>query len=408
MKIKVATIYSTLFSILLLAQLYIPSFKVNILLQLGVLGFFIFSRNGNLSLSFFKKITPLIIIFVFPIIIGLFYGYKFGNIIKDAFYFFKPILGITLGYLFFKKIDDFRNFLKTIIITGLISAIIHFIILLFFTDFWSGSVSQIREYGKDNFLELFALILLWFSDKFKNHDLFSKTNKRIIIIVLTLSCLLYLSRTMFIVGILMVLAIKGYTVITLKTIKIIGFFILGLFILYSYLYSVKIDRNATGIDGFLYKIKIAPSEIFVSKIDRENHKDLWDHWRAYEASRAFSLMSENPKSYFLGTGYGSQINLKFHSPLGDTKKGLKFISEIHNGYIFVLYKTGFLGIFIYLFFLIGLYKTNYGQKDYLSSLISGIGLFYLFSSLTITGVFNKRDILILIFGALFYFNSTKK
>ena len=103
-----------------------------------------------------------------------------------------------------------------------------------------------------------------------------------------------------------------------------------------------------------------------------------------------------------------EINLKFYSPLGEAKKGLKFISEIHNGYIFVLYKSGFLGIIMYLIFLLDLYKANYKQKGYVSNLISAIGLFYLFSSLTITGIFNKRDILIFILGALFYFSLTKK
>lgn len=60
MKIKVATIYSALFAFLLLAQLYIPSFKVNMLLQLGVLGFFIFSGKAKISMLFLKKDSSLI------------------------------------------------------------------------------------------------------------------------------------------------------------------------------------------------------------------------------------------------------------------------------------------------------------------------------------------------------------
>lgn len=279
---------------------------------------------------------------------------------------------------------------------------------MLFSNIFSGNIAQIREYSKDNFLELIALLLLWFSDDFTKSPLFNKKRKKQLVVLLSVSCLLYLSRTMFVVGIMMVLAVKGYTVITAKTIKLLIVMVLSITLLYAYLFSIKLERNTVGVNGFLYRIKMAPGEIFDGKIDRENHKKLWDHWRAYEATRALSLMSENPINYMVGTGNGSQVNLKFHSPLGDSKKGLKFISEIHNGYIFVLYKTGIFGILIYLFFLISLYKINYGQKDYLSNLISGIGLFYLFSSLTITGIFNKRDILILILGALFYFSSVKK
>lgn len=408
MKIKVITIYSALFSILLLAQLYIPSFKVNIFLQIIVLGIFIFTDKAKISIQFLKKIFPILLLLVSPFIIGLFYDYGAGNFLKDFFYFLKPIIGITIGYLLFKKINSFDFFLKTVILTGLISAIIHFIILVFFTNFWSGNVSQIREFGKDNFLELFALLILWFSDRFIEKPLFTKKRKLQILLLLAVSCLLYLSRTMLVVGLIMFLAVNGYTVINAKTIKLLAAFTIGIAILYMYLFSIKIDRNADGINGFLYKLKVAPGEIFISKIDRENHKHLWDHWRAYEATRAISLMNENPSSYIFGTGYGSKINLKFYSPLGESKKGLKFISEIHNGYIFVLYKSGFLGIIMYLFFLLDLYKANYKQKGYVSNLISAIGLFYLFSSLTITGIFNKRDILIFILGALFYFSLTKK
>ncbi|MCO6174795.1 hypothetical protein NHF50_07030 [Flavobacterium sp. NRK F10] len=320
MKIKVATLYSALFSIILLAQLYIPSFKVNMLLQLIILAFFIFSDDASISIRFLKRIIPLFILFSIPFFVMFFYNYQTGNIIKDISYFIKPVVGITLGYMFFKKINNFQIFLKAIILSGLISASMHFVLLLFFTNVLSGSVSQIREFGKDNFLELFALLLLWFSDAFSQLPLFSKKRKRQILILLLISCFFYLSRTMFVVGIMMVLAVKGYTIITARTLKIMASLVLGILILYGYLFSVKINRNATGIDGFLYKLKIAPGEIFITKIDRENHKDLWDHWRAYEASRAIALMDDNPSSYFLGTGYGSQINLRFHSPLGGTKK----------------------------------------------------------------------------------------
>ncbi|WP_181369186.1 O-antigen ligase family protein [Flavobacterium profundi] len=237
--------------------------------------------------------------------------------------------------------------------------------------------------------------------------MFSKKRKLQILIILFISAILYFSRTMFVAGILMVMAVKGYTVITARTVKLIALLLLSISLLYVYLFSVKLERNAVGFNGFLYKLKMAPGEIFISKINREDHRKLWDHWRAYEASRAITLMQENPMSFLVGTGLGSEINLKFYSPLGDGKKGLKYISEIHNGYIFVFYKTGLIGILFYLFFLIKLYRTSYFQNNYISNLISGIGLFYFFSSLIITGMFNKRDIVVLVLGGLLFFKSVE-
>lgn len=403
MKIKVVTLYSALFSILLLAQLYIPSFKVNMLLQLGVLVFFIFSGKGNLSIQFFKKIAPLCILFVLPFIVGLFHHYGLGNFLKDVFYFAKPIIGITLGYLFFKRINNFEIFLKTVILTGLVSAVIHFFILLFFTNFLSGNVAQIREFGKDNFLELFALFFLIYRRKILGKEMFKKHIRRIIFLILLISCLLYLSRTMLVVALIMFVTIQGYTKITRNTLSILGVFLMLSIMLYGYLYSINIKREADGIEGFLYKLKIAPAELFKAKVDRDDHRKLWDYWRAYEALRAINLMNETPTSYIIGTGFGSLVNLKFHAPLDDSDKGMKFISETHNGYIFTIYKSGLIGLMLMMYFLSRLYNDININGSMTTVLISGIALTFIFTTLTITGIFNKRDMIIFILGGLMYF-----
>ena len=405
MKINRTTFYSSIFSFLLLSQVYLPSFKLNIAFQLLTLLYFISTQKVVISYSYIKLLSPLLLLLLFPIFIGVVQGNSIANIIKDLSYFLKPTLGLILGYIIFKKINNIEVFVKTVVFSGLISALIHFVILIFFTNFMSGEVSQIREYGKDNFLELFSLFVLLTHSKFTKHKLFSKKTHYFYLVLLSFSCLMYLSRTMLIVAIILYLSIKGYTLIRYRSIKIIAIIISIILLFYVYLFSIKIDRNAKGFEGFLYKMKIAPSEIFLSKIDRENHKDLWDHWRGYEANRAFALMKQSPSSYLVGTGFGSLIDLKFNSPLGDQKKGLRYISEIHNGYVFVLYKTGIIGLLLLLIFLINLYLKGYHRKNFISIMISSISVTYFFTTLTITGIFNKRDIIILLLGAFLYYGT---
>lgn len=405
MKINRTTFYSSIFSFLLLSQVYLPSFKLNIAFQLLTLLYFISTQKVVISYSYIKLLSPLLILLLFPIFIGVVQGNSIANIIKDLSYFLKPTLGLILGYIIFKKINNIEVFVKTVLFSGLISALIHFVILIFFTNLMSGEVSQIREYGKDNFLELFSLFVLLTHSKFTKDKLFSKKAHYFCLVLLSFSCLMYLSRTMLIVAIILYLSIKGYTLIRYRSIKIIAIIISIVLLFYVYLFSVKIDRNAKGFEGFLYKMKIAPSEIFLSKIDRENHKDLWDHWRGYEANRAFALMKQSPSSYLVGTGFGSLIDLKFNSPLGDQKKGLRYISEIHNGYVFVLYKTGIIGLLLLLIFLINLYLKGYHRKNFIFIMISSISVTYFFTTLTITGIFNKRDIIILLLGAFLYYGT---
>ena len=113
-------------------------------------------------------------------------------------------------------------------------------------------------------------------------------------------------------------------------------------------------------------------------------------------------MKKNPSSIFLGTGFGSLVNLKFHAPLTSDDKGLKYISELHNGYPYVLYKTGMFGLVLYLFFLIKLYMKIYIKYSFEIVFISAIGIFNLFSTLTITGIYNTSDIIVFILGALLF------
>lgn len=407
MKISTSKFYTYLLLLVIFLQLYLPSFKLNVIIQLIVLVFIALTNNFILTKKFIKEIIPLVILF-FIGFLGLFlFQNKLYNTFKDLSHFIKPLSGIFVGYLLARKINDFSVFIRGIVFLGVFSACIHFVTILFFSGL--DTVSQIREFGKDNFLELFALFFLIYYEKFQHNKLFSnKLNHNIVVVVLALSCLLYLSRTMMVVALVLLFSIYNYTKITKKTIQLFVTLCIVVVLFYSYLFSVKIDRNGTGVESFLYKVKIAPEEIFTAKIDRENHKDLWDHWRGYEAKRAFALLEKNPSSYVFGTGYGSLVNLKFYAPLSGDKKGMKYISELHNGYIYLLYKTGIVGLFVYFFFLYRLYKRAYVTPTFTTVIISAFGIIYVFSTLTITGTFNARDIMIILLGSLLYFEPQKK
>lgn len=402
MKINSTKFYSGLFVIVILLQLYLPSFKLNIIFQLFLLALFLFYEKIKVNIQFYKIISPLFLLFFIGFIGAIINNFGMFNIIKDISHFLKPITGLLIGYLFYKKIDNLKTFTKTIVLVGFISAIIHFIIVFGFSK--TNTVAEIREYGRDNYLELFSFFFLSFYKKLTNDNLFdNKLNYRIVFWVLLLSCILYLSRTMMVLAILLLLSINGYTKITMKGLKAMGIFLLAIIGFYIFLHSIKIDRGKPGLEAFLFKVKIAPEEIFKTRIDRENHKELWDHWRGYEAKRAFDLMTEYPSSFVFGTGYGSLVNLKFEAPLTGENKGMKFISELHNGFAYVFYKTGIIGLIIYLSFLISLYKVIYKNSNYATAFISSIGILYFFTTLTITGIYNSRDIIIFILGALLFF-----
>ena len=403
MKVNATKFYTILFVIVIFFQLYIYSFRFNIFFQIAVLSFFVFIEKPKISLRFLKSILPVILIFLVGFLGVLFHKYNWFNIIKDIFHFIKPILALLIGYCFYRKINNLKIFIKTIVITGFLSALVHFGIILSISRI--VTVSDIRQHGTDNFLELVAILFILSYKKFQGENLFqSKLNHRIVFWVLLISSILYFSRTMIVTAFLSILTIYGYTVIKPKTIKIAAFFILTIALLYFVLFSVNIRRGSEGITSFLYKLKNAPEEVFKTKIDREDHSDLWDHWRGYEAKRAILLLKENPEGLIFGLGYGSLVNLKFYAPLSNDDKGMKYISELHNGYAYILYKVGLFGLFLYLFFLVGLYKKIRQKKTFCNVFISAFGLSLLVSTLVTVGINNSNEVFMFIVGALLFFN----
>jgi O-antigen ligase len=212
---------------------------------------------------------------------------------------------------------------------------------------------------------------------------------------------------MTLVFIFMLIAFLGYLKLTTKGLRYILFATLFISALYAYLFSVKIDRDSDRpIDNFLYKLKIAPAEIFIKpgSIDVKDHANLWDHWRAYEASKAIeALNDENTIDWLFGLGMGSLIDLDFYAPLSDDDKGLRFISLLHNGYVYVLYKTGLIGFLIYILFFVFILVPFSSTKEMLPSynVLVGIVTFYIISSFVISGLYNLADPISLLVGAFF-------
>ena len=100
MKINKASFYNTLLIVMLLSQIYIPSFKFNVFFQLLVLSFFLFYEKPNIKTSFLKALFPLFFIFFIGFIGLIIFKRPLGLALKDVFHFIKPIQGILIGYFF--------------------------------------------------------------------------------------------------------------------------------------------------------------------------------------------------------------------------------------------------------------------------------------------------------------------
>lgn len=404
-------IYQGLFVLLILFSLLSNSFEAVILLAVLLLSLLLFSKNIIISKTFYNVLFPLFCIVTIALTVGLFHN-KFVpfNFLKDFLYLIKPALFLIIGYLFAQRVKDENSFFKIIIYTAVFCAIYHiyrFIVYIIQID--TFSMNQMRSnVGLDNFIELFALAILISNSKYQ---FLKMKNLKLIILIISVSSLLYFSRTMFALIIVVTLALLGYLRFSKKGIKYISIGLLGLILFYTYLFSIDIPRNSKKtVDVLFYKLKLAPSEIFVpsKSYDIKNHATLWDHWRAYEAAKAIELLNnEGVLAWSFGLGAGSLVDLGFNAPLSDDPDGMRYISNLHNGYAFVLYKTGILGILFYFMFLGSgyvAYKKYRLQNPLLANTVFSMVLFYLATSLVITGIYNISDPITLVLGGILFLN----
>lgn len=409
MKISLQKIYKALFYLLIFINLFFKSIELSLIFGALILFLLLVHPPIKYSLTIVKIVFSLILILIISIFSGVLYSADLYNILKDFGFLFKPILFLLSGYLIINKIED-KNFLfKALIYAAFISAIWHLIGLFFFLINTPFSVTRVRgELGRDNFIELFALALLSVKQTKVFFSSFILRRIKWIRWILIISFVFYFSRTMFISVLLIILAVKGYTKISSKGLLYFSIFSFLIISFLTLLQFFDLNRESEGVEGFFYKIKQAPSEIFQPdlNINIKNHENLWDHWRAYEALKAIDGINSSKYNlgWIFGKGLGAQVDLGFEAPL-DGKK-FRYIPIIHNGYIFILFKSGILGLTIYLWFLFYIYSQSYkiqlNKKEiFINNLISGIGIFFILTSLIITGIYNKGDVLVFFLGGLF-------
>lgn len=361
---------------------------------------FLVSISQSYSVSLIKLIIPFVSILVIATVVSFNYEYQGYFIIRDITYLVKPVIGFLLGYQLCKK--NLKNAFNLVVNTGVFIAICHILIILN-AIFIHGvrNVSDLRFYsGYFSDYEIYTLIILIFYKKFGLE--YSKKKARTLTILVGFSAFMYLARTNFIQFIILFLAIKGYFEVNKKSITIFTSILVLSLISYSIVLSINPRRDAEGVEGFLYKIKVAPTEPFKTKINREDYKDFNDNYRSYENIMTIRQVTRDGlMPTFFGKGLGSQIDLKQQVMLGDMN--LRFISILHNGFMIVFLKSGLLGILIYLYTIIYFFKnprTDNEVVKQINLLFIATGVFLFISNWVFLGFYNLTETKTILIGFL--------
>ena len=183
-----------------------------------------------------------------------------------------------------------------------------------------------------------------------------------------------------------------------------GVFVILLFLIYQMING----------EGFVAeKMRNSLDEMFIQEFD--GYDSVINNWRAYELFEAFNTMMQGSAlNKILGFGFGKLVHLEMELLLPGIE--LDYIPILHNGFAYVMVKTGAVGILIYILFAINLLfkssrriRLGSDHKTAFILLLATIIAVY-FTTLVVNGFFSGESFFLLLFIGYLYeflFNNTE-
>ncbi len=360
-------LYAVLLSIHLLPTQIYPGFIVCLALI-----FLIFGNKSGLK-SYIKITWPLICIFV----IGMagFYGHEERHIERDIAYTLYPIALIYLGNWLAWGHIDLKALMKSMIFFGILLALIHLSKFVLNPELIDADLTTlyIESYVSGDLVVL-ALVLGLFQNRLGLGNLFPRLLPRYLSLVfLFLSFVLSYSRTEFVILFMLSLALLGYLHrVNTRFIMVVALLTTILFIITNIGVDDDDDIN------FFGKILRSLTEVTIS--DYEYYEDIANNWRGFETYRTIeTYKSGSDLQKIFGQGFGSLVFLNMTMNLAGSD--YEYIPAVHNGYAYILIKTGLIGVLLYLTFYLKIIhiavrnsNTNNTIKKNLALLLLGIVL----------------------------------
>ena len=333
--------------------------------------------------------------------------------IKDIVYFLRPLTVMLATYYAVQRLKSKSDFYNLIVLVGFGFALFHLLDIGIGLLRYRPNLQKFRElFGKLNHVEMVALFLIAcirdLPIKKTRYTLFYK----LAVAALIGSFLLYFSRTMIVVLVLMILAYYGYLKLNARG-AIMGLILLAFgagFAFFLSQYEPDETQPQTVLTGFLAKIKNSYTETFEPiKFDTylKDRRSLWPRWRAYEANLVLTEVDRERK-WLQGKGFGSTVDAGFELRLNGEM--IQHLPTVHNGVAYVYMKTGILGLLLYFTIFLVLYSYNYRTpKDQSEKAYNGVllaaGFYMLAATMVVTGIFKPYMMVGFLIGGSFALKS---
>jgi hypothetical protein len=408
--------YSNLNRASAVTELYAPGEKQSTFLQVVLLLFLIGSNYLSPAIIFALAVVTCTFIFFDPLVRlhpGFCPSVKFFGIIlfigllgstdkvlydvaKDCYYFVNVITILSLGYLFSFRITRLESLCRLFVIASVVTSIVHITNFIINPSLILEPVALIREQTTGSFVAVIGVGILLGANRFGLTILKSKFLVLACALISILSIILSFSRT-HLLALIMMLFVMSSVITVPKINRLVMISCLLFPLLYGYFLAMpETKSSANSVTSFSDKLRNSITETKMD--DYKNDADINTNWRGYESFKAVkTYMDGNLFEYVTGRGFGTNVNLDIVIKLGDDE--FSSIPILHNGYLYLLVKSGVLGIILYLGFVTRLFAlanrlsfTSDRAFQFTGALVSASAIIIMFTTFIISGVFNKKDL----------------
>ena len=312
---------------------------------------------------------------------------------KDVWYVGNAVLTLQTGHILASRTKNMESALRTVVIAAGVVAVIHICMFVYQAPDLEESVVDLRaQMGAGYLISALGIAVIANASYFQIPIFRSRIWGAVLILPCLASVVLSLSRTLWVATATLVLLPRLF-----KDVRYLKY-ALYVLVLVMVLLLTGVGLTVTGSeiagdDTFVEKVVGTLAELGASdydSIDAINHR-----WRGFEAYRALQeFASGTPVNYAVGKGFGRNIDLGFTMVLADEE--FDKIPILHNGYLYLLVKTGIIGVGVYLLYLRRVFLTGGELMESRSQRHRFVGAwlvvlvaFLLESTLVIAGVFNK-------------------
>jgi hypothetical protein len=288
-----------------------------------------------------------------PAVLGLFAGFQNNGylILKDFYYFAIPVLFILAGIVLACRVN-IEAFLKTLVFAGVITSVMVTGISISYMGFGALFDPYSAHYAMGIVgapgppMALACLLFTW---KF-NIKLFRPHWFNLFVAINAFGVYMCASRTYVI--------IMGCFMLLLVADKVKRLWIMPtIFVLIMIVFLIPTDIfKATSSETFMSKMLGSFNELKMG--DYNTEQDINLKYRGYESFMALKGYMEGDTKDWIFGGLGKLIDLKTFVRLGEDTD-FQYIPVLHNGWLYILVKTGIVGVTTYILIFFGLIITNW-------------------------------------------------